>query len=377
MDRVVQKQTRMKYWDVAKGITILLVIMAHMPEVPVLVKHMIYTFHMPFFFLANAFFIKHYDLKVHVIKSAKSLLLPYAVVCMLEALCYAIRGNTDVYWSYDIVRVSGERVSGLDMTMLGIFWDKIADMFVGISFTSTRFKEFESVWIVWFLVTLFAAKMMYVVIRMVIRKCCKSLAEKNVIDVEKYLSLGVLLALSFTGMFIGQKYAFLPWSFDVALVSLPFFWVGEEIRASGILEKKFVRVLYVVSFVVWLILASMGIYSEMALRSYPGYVLSLVVAVAGSVVVVGIAQFLANKWKMPADFFAWCGENSIVILGIHCLEHRFFDWNLYVNERMAVQLHWSVLFIIHAILIVGSSFLVVECKRIITNFAFKKRIVTE
>lgn len=348
----------MQYWDVAKGITILLVIMAHMPEVPTSVKHAIYTFHMPFFFLANAFFIKHYDIKVHARKSAKSLLVPYVVVCVLEAVCYALRGNTDVYWTYDIVKVSGEVISGADMTFPGIFLDKIADMFVGISFTSSRFKEFESVWIVWFLITLFAAKMLYVGI---MRILCK-----------KWLSLCIILVLSLLGMLIGQKYAFLPWSFDVALVSLPFFWVGEQLRVSGILEKKSARVLYAASFLVWIFLFVMGVHSEVALRKYSGYLLFLIAAVAGCLVVVGISRFITQKRNMLADLLAWCGENSIVILGIHCLEHRFFDWNAYVYDNIPMDLHWSVLYFIHAVTIVCSAWVVVECKRRVRILTKKK-----
>ena len=264
MEVAVQKKSRMQYWDVAKGIVILLVIMGHLPEANEVIKDMIYSFHMPFFFLANAFFIKHYDVKVHLFKNAKSLLIPYAVVCVIEAVCYAIRGNTDVYWSYDIVKISEEVVSGEAMTPFAIFWDKLADMFMGLSFTSSRFLEFESVWIVWFLVSLFAAKMIYVVLMQVVENLTKRIfpgtegEDKKTTKCFMAISLCVCLLFAILGMWIGQRYAFLPWSLDVSLVSLPFFWVGEQLRSSGILESRYSKWLYLFCLGIWGLLFAMG-----------------------------------------------------------------------------------------------------------------------
>ena len=115
--------------------------------------------------------------------------------------------------------------------------------------------------------------------------------------------------------------------------------------------------------VVWLVLSSMGYRGELALRIYPGELIWMINSVLGTVVMIGLAKGLSNKQNHIADFFAWCGKNSIVILGIHCLEHRFFDWNAWVYNRLPVGLHWGVLFFIHVAAIVGSAWVVVECKK--------------
>lgn len=342
------KLGRIQYWDVAKGIVMLLVILGHMPQTPAQLTQAIYTFHMPFFFVANAYFIKHYDMKVHVQKSMKSLLVPYVIVCVIEAFCYAIRGNTDVYYTYDILHINGEVLSGVDMSFWNIFWDKIADMFVGISFTSTRFKAFESVWIVWFLAVLFVAKILYAGIM----KLCR----------RDWTALSLVTILSIIGMRIGQNYAFLPWSFDVAMACLPFMWFGEWLNKKRVLERKNAKIFYLLCFVLWLILSSMGYRGELALRIYPGDIIWVINAMLGSTVMVGISKGIAHVKNPVADVLAWCGKNSIVILGIHCIEHRFFDWNAWVYDRIPVDMHWSVLYFMHAAAIVGSAWIVVECK---------------
>lgn len=350
---------RMQYWDVAKGITILLVIMGHLPQTPAWLTQAIYTFHMPFFFIANAFFIKHYDIKTHVKKNFKSLLVPYMVVCVLEAISYALRGNTDVYYTYEILRVNGDVISGLDMTFGHIFLDKIADMFAGISFTSSRFKAFESVWIVWFLAVLFVTKMLYVAIR-------KMLLSRT------FGSLAAMIVLAMIGMRIGQDYAFLPWSVDVALACLPFMWIGDYLGKSRVLDTENAKWIYVVCFIAWIVLSSMGYRGELALRIYPGELVWMINAVFGSIVVIGFSKGVLHKKNITADFFAWCGKNSIVILGIHCLEHRFFDWNVYLYSYLPENVHWSVIFVIHAAAIVCSAWIVVECKRRVGHLIEKK-----
>ena len=363
---------RMQYWDVAKGITILLVILGHLPQTPVQLTQAVYTFHMPFFFVANAFFIKHYDIKTHAKKSFKSLLVPYMVVCVLEAICYALRDNTDVYYSYDILRVNRDVISGSDMTFMGIFWDKIADMFAGISFTSSRFKMFESVWIVWFLAVLFVAKMIYVGIMNIISMCCMKVIGSEQSGILKYASLGVMVSLALIGMRIGQDFAFLPWSVDVALACLPFMWIGDYIAKNRVLEHKNVKWIYITFSVAWLIFTTLGYRGELALRIYPGELLWMINAVLGTMVMVGLAKGLSSKKNFVADFFSWCGKNSIVILGIHCLEHRFFDWNAYLYQRLPVDLHWSVIYGIHVVAIVCSAWVVVECKRKVGLWIEKK-----
>lgn len=84
---VEQKQrNRILYWDMARGITILLMMVGHF-SLPFTVKVFIYSFHMPLFFISNAYFMKSYAWKDTAIKSAKKLLIPYAVGTGVEMIC--------------------------------------------------------------------------------------------------------------------------------------------------------------------------------------------------------------------------------------------------------------------------------------------------
>ena len=142
---------RMLSWDIVKGITILIMIVGHVASIPQQLRNFIFSFHMPVFFVANAYFIKNYQIGYNLKRSSKSLVLPYILVCVVTAmLCVNI--NDDMSTNY---RVFGAR---------------ILDMIGGISKKSELFPRFESVWMVWFVVCLFAARMIYIVSMRVLKK---------------------------------------------------------------------------------------------------------------------------------------------------------------------------------------------------------------
>ena len=77
---------RMLSWDIVKGITILIMIVGHVASIPQQLRNFIFSFHMPVFFVANAYFIKNYQIGYNLKRSSKSLLLPYILVCVVTAM---------------------------------------------------------------------------------------------------------------------------------------------------------------------------------------------------------------------------------------------------------------------------------------------------
>ena len=328
----VRPAVRLQFWDVAKGIVILLVIIGHASGVDPMVRQLIFSFHMPFFFIANGYFIKRYDIRSTVRKSARSLLVPYAVVCFLSAvLCVVKNTGTE----------PGYRVFAL----------RIVDMFAGMSKISTHFQQFESVWLVWFVICLFAARVIYV--------CCMHYLER----LPAFVAPIVMLLLAAAGWAVGEYYAFLPWSLDVARVALPFLWCGN--RLKDVIGKKYWPILAAVCAVVWCVTAVLGVQIEMATRSYPLYYLCLVTAAAGSVFFVGISQLVDKYCPRLRRFFAWCGRNSMILLAFHCLEMRFFDWNTLIFAGLPFSLGWLGKCVVKLLLILPAAWLVVQLKELV------------
>lgn len=332
---------RIKYWDIAKGITILLVILGHAENINPYIRFIIFSYHMPFFFIANAYFIKNYNLIQSIKKSSKSLLIPYAVTCILSAIICVNYNNSSV-------------------PNYKIFTLRIIDMFAGMSKISTKFSQFESVWLVWFVICLFAARIIYIFLM-------KFLDKKH-----KLISLIVMVVLSCVGMIIGKYYAYLPWSIDVALAALPFMWFGNMLNKLELIPK-INKTMYIICLFIWIILGISGFGIEMSMRTYHGYILCIIEAIAGSILCIGISILIELKTRKIASFFTWCGKNSIIILIIHFLEMRFFNWNNYIFNNIPITLNWITIFIIKLILILLVTWLIVQIKSII-NYLNKHEI---
>ncbi len=326
----IDNKQRVKYWDIAKGIVILLVILGHIENMNPIIIVAIFSFHMPFFFIANAYFIKNYNIKEHLKRSGKTLIFPYFVVCIISAII-CVNENISQVPNYII------------------FFRCIIDMFVGMSKISTRFTSFQSVWLVWFLICLFAAKIIYVALM------------KKIAKYPLILQLIIMLVLSVIGMLIGLKYAYLPWSLDVSLVALPFMWFEDSLHKYKIIEN--IRLsMYILCFIVWAMLGVTGFEIEMSMRSYPGYILVLIEAVAGSIIFIGISVFIEKKTEKLSKFLAWCGKNSIIILAIHCFEMRFYDWDVYIFSNIPFVFNCIGVFLVKTVLILLVTWIIVQLK---------------
>jgi len=174
-----------------------------------------------------------------------------------------------------------------------------------------------------------------------------------------------MLALSGLGMLIAHFFAYLPWSLDVAFVALPFMWVGDFLRKSNLLEHKKMIWIYIGCLIVWVILGLNFVQIEMAIRKYPGNYLCLISAVAGSLVFIGISRIVESKIPVFSKFLGWCGNNSMIILGIHCLETRFLDWNTYIFSKIPFSQNWIVAFVIKIFIILIITWFVVQVKSVI------------
>lgn len=324
---------RIKYWDIAKGITILLVILGHAENINPYIRFIIFSYHMPFFFIANAYFIKNYNLIESIKKSSKSLLIPYAITCILFAVICVNQNNSN-------------------LPNYQVFTLRIADMFAGMSKISTKFNQFQSVWLVWFVICLFAARIIYIFLM-------KFLDTRN-----KLISLIVMAILSCTGMIIGKYYAYMPWSIDVALAALPFMWFGNMLNRLELIPK-INKTIYIICLFNWIILGLSGFGIEMSMRKYPGCILCIIEAIAGSILCIGVSILIELKTKKIASFFTWCGKNVIVILIIHCFEMRFFNWNNYIFNNIPISLNWVTIFAVKLLLILLVTWAIIQIKNII------------
>ena len=286
--------SRIRWIDIAKGITIILMIFRHMPNINPYLRGMIISFDMPLFMIINGFLIRDYHVKRTFQRSVKSLLVPYAIICLIQALILMMTAPG--------IEQAGEA-----------FFGGLDDMIVGMSKHSTKFLSYGSVWLVWFLNCLFLARNLYVLIL--------SLTDKRFVLV-RYL---ILMVVSAAGYLIGTYYAFLPSSLDVAMYSVIFIAAGDILRRERLLEKTEAKY-YMLPLIVWVCFLAVRRHIELGTREYPFVYGGAVSAIAGGICVLHLSRLVDRKMTRTAAILNWYGKHSILLLGIHCIEMRFISW---------------------------------------------------
>ncbi len=160
---------------------------------------------------------------------------------------------------------------------------------------------------------------------------------------------------------MGKYYAYMPWSLDVAMVALPFVAVGNWMQKSDFFQQSSLFTL-VIPFCIWIYFLKNGTYIELATRSYPLGFLSMVEAVAGSIVCVSVGRIFERNYFLTRTF-SWLGENSMIILAVHCLELMYFKWDQYIYSYLPISINWFRSFCMKTVVILLVSYAIVFCKR--------------
>ena len=97
-------QSRNRTIDITRGIAIFSIIIGHLRIA--LINRVVFTFHVPIFFILTGYFIRQEPIGSFVKKKVKSILVPYAVTCIViillaGAIALIQDGNSD---AFDVMR---------------------------------------------------------------------------------------------------------------------------------------------------------------------------------------------------------------------------------------------------------------------------------
>lgn len=296
---------RMGWLDTAKGIAILLMVAGHIPQIDLHPwRLMIFTFHMPLFFMAAGYTAKAELRWSSIKKSAARLLIPYLGAALIGAVWNLLHNSSltaellRVFWGSGTVGHygPGRPLGGGDIPVLGA---------------------------IWFLPCMFFGRLLFSGLL---------LAEKKWFPEKKAILPLAVLAFSACGYLIGQRYK-LPLNVDIALYTMIFFYAGYCFRRTDGIEKSSVSLGLILVAVWFLAFRLDGV--ELAARiygSFPRCILTAAGAVAGSLLVFYASRELVERCKPLERFLGYCGRNSMVILLLHYLDGRVYDLNWFAPQ---------------------------------------------
>lgn len=306
-----EKGKRIEWIDIAKGLTMLLVILGHSVNGNLygnITRGIIFSFHMPLFFIVSCITYKfsndEHDLIVNLKKSIKHLLLP-AVIIYLILIVYQTINDTSLLFDVYFLRKSLYILifsSGIDLNYYGI--------------------NAPAIGIPWFFFALFIGRFIF------------DFSHLNIKDNKKLLIFSITTGL--IGVLWGQVQE-APFSIDIALAIQPFFYAGYFIKNS--LDNQFTYKKVFFYLIVWLSTLYLTFpehysrsYLELAARRYSLFPISYISAIAGTMFVFGICYYL-SKLSIFRKSFGYIGKNSLYLLCIHALDEIYMSLWLLNNHQ--------------------------------------------
>lgn len=284
---------RITWVDVAKGMTILLMIIGHVFPYASSTRNLIFSFHMPLFFTLTGFTARPANswkaLGAQIKKDFEHIMLPcigaWVGDFFLRTLFYG-----------------GGFTENLILWVRKLFWA-----------AAMEYQGHPSLGALWFLVVLFWSKILLSVIPLIFK--------------SKY-SGSIYLFCAILGKMISGR-CWLPQSFDVVLVAVLFLYIGQVFKQY---YEKFAACqmpLTYIAFVIWMLCWHNGLYIEVGTRSYPQFVLTIIEALCGCICVFTLARAIeGNVWTKR--IFTKIGQHTLAVLCAHHLAWNFaFVWDAY------------------------------------------------
>ncbi|MBQ1172067.1 MAG: acyltransferase family protein [Lachnospiraceae bacterium] len=326
-----EDKSRIGWVDFSKGIAMLLVVVAHTIQGGLcsgMVRGMIYSFHMPLFFILSGFTMRPSEniqsFRKKALKSAKSLLIPAAIL-YFAWICIELCRDSEQLLSFD-------------------FWKGKALTLLFSSASSTVWGEtfIAGIGMIWFFFVLFWGKVLFDFVQMTARNIIRN--EK---DVRIFLIVCSIL-LAIIGIVFG-KYRWLPFSLDIALGIQPFLTTGYLFKSIGCEYKTVSR--FLLCILIWAVCFFLTYpnldnwtYLEIGLRRYSIFPVSYLGAIAGTAVISMTGMYIGclknnniceKGIRMLVKPFYVIGKNSLYFLCVHIMD-QLWDFIWYAEDHQII-----------------------------------------
>lgn len=259
--------------DITKGIAIVLMIIGHCSLFGGTIRYLIFSFHMPLFFIFSGYFFRDKSI-VEVVKTGfDRLVKPYFIYAILTEVFYRLFWRKSVInFLLDIIFAHG----GPKHTIV--------------------FPTESSIGPIWFLMAIFWCRIFYAVIFKVSKH-------------NFYLSEIITFVVTCLAIFVGKYLLNLPLGILTGASGLAFYGIGPIIKN---IPSKHLYVMVVVWFLAVLFQIT---YIDMVNFNYLFYPFDFICGIGGSIFVFMVSGLLAAKAK--SQLIASLGFYSLEILCIH------------------------------------------------------------
>lgn len=295
---------RLQWLDVAKGITILLMVLGH-TSIPMVISNFIFAFHMPLFFFASGYCTnwEKDNYRVFLLKKLKSLGIPFVIYSIAVIIIAKYIGNQDIVWR-------GILVKG---------WEGYALWFVPVLFFS------------------------FVIAKSIMRLYVK------------WLRYAICVLLILSGVFLRYRHVYLPWTLATVPYASCLVLVGSSLRKFQVYFDKPRWWILGIGLLITIVI-SQHWRMDMAWNCITPVILLSLGAVAGTAMMFSFSSFL-TKMPLIAKILQTIGKETFVVMAfsqILCLAiNHFFSLNKLVEYGLMFSLLIVIVFIKNGINIIA------------------------
>lgn len=335
-------------FDIMKGICILLVIVGHM----VSDNKIIYSFHMPLFFIVGGYFTKdmlytYSEFRSYTKKNIKRLLLPYFVtmlgLTLLGLFLAYMKGNLNLFIS----------------PLLSTLWMSGDELYTnyGVVYVNA----------LWFLVALFWTRELFYMLLMFFK------LHNFVINDKSILIICAILVFIVCQIKMNFCLPPLPLCFLQGVNALLFYSIGWYVRRNSLPKSIIILVLF------WPLAVLFG-HIDMLGCYYEFFPIDILGACGGTYLMYLLSKYLSrvehsniNLFKYLIKLLRWCGVNSLLILCVHDFDLRsslFYSLKCRVPYLDELTLNEGRLVIIHLFIALLCSFIITRmpvCNKIFSK----------
>lgn len=261
--------------DSMKGVAIIAMVIGHLSF---FMRDLIYSFHMPLFFITAGYVYKHRPIKDALFKDARRLLLPYLIIGMVTLIgMFVVKYNCSV--------------EGILPCGVAFLWG------TGTYHFSPIFGGAYVIGAIWFLLAMFWCKTTF------------NILHNAMIFNRLSMGGGIALTLSALAIVIDNYLINLPFGLLTGISALMFYYIGYVIRNYNLFMRMNIGIA-LICLILWLVAVR---YSdlEMANLKYVNPILAVVGAVSASLFLYWILS------KVRSKTLAYLGTVSMAILCIH------------------------------------------------------------
>lgn len=317
--------------NILKGLAIILVMIGHstifkeIKDLPEL-NTLIYSFHMPLFFIIGGFFLK---MEVDFVKVLKRLLMPFLIASVFWAFFapYLVQLPT-YYRSMELYPISYDLGEQTTKFFKAIFYGtRIHILGTGL----------------WFLVALSMARVIWSIVQGYF---------KVKITIGYILIVFTIIMLLYYNLKLGEKFFY--WMWPQSLLGYLFIILGNYMYKKDAFKRvSYFDVLLLVPLLLFLIKINGRV--DMSSFGLNNFILFFINAVFAFVAMYKLSSYIEKKGKLLKTFFVWCGKNSLNIFLFHpfllaivpyVLMANFNIQNVYERTEFVIMIYSFVLILV-------------------------------